>query len=366
MHQDIEKLLDIAKEKGSITEKQREIILNKAQQLGEDVSEVEFILEDIPLKKDMVEKTKRCPHCGNMMAGNELKCPDCGYEFQNIEANKSIKELFALLNEIDGNNSQSEMISSLTGGDIKRLRKKKTIIENFPIPNTKENLVEFITSLQPKAIDTSDKLALSYYKKYEECINKAKTLYPNDSVFAPILMEFENVKKVAKKTIRFKKLFSLKSGCLLYIALYIVFMIAFGIWALISNNRKSSENEVRENKFVELVNSGNIDEAKNIAKTDDNRKTIYDYYIANKDWNNAEKYAINNSWSERRNCQAYYEYMKTVVETLCEDGKKDEAIRFINTKVVYYMDYDNEDNAMHKHWNTNLVTKKLNHIVNNN
>ena len=51
MHQDIEKLINAAKAKGSITERQREIILNKAQQLGEDISEVEFILEDIAVNK---------------------------------------------------------------------------------------------------------------------------------------------------------------------------------------------------------------------------------------------------------------------------------------------------------------------------
>ena len=51
MHQDIEKLLNAAKEKGSMTERQREIILNKAQQLGEDMAEVEFMLEDIFVNK---------------------------------------------------------------------------------------------------------------------------------------------------------------------------------------------------------------------------------------------------------------------------------------------------------------------------
>ena len=45
MHPDIEKLISIAKENGDLTEKQREIILRKAEKLGEDVDEVELRLD---------------------------------------------------------------------------------------------------------------------------------------------------------------------------------------------------------------------------------------------------------------------------------------------------------------------------------
>ena len=49
MHPDIEKLLSIAKENGNLTEKQREIILRKAEKLGEDLDEVEMILESLSI-----------------------------------------------------------------------------------------------------------------------------------------------------------------------------------------------------------------------------------------------------------------------------------------------------------------------------
>ena len=47
MHSDIEKLINIAREGGELTEKQKEIILRKAEELGEDVDETEMILESI-------------------------------------------------------------------------------------------------------------------------------------------------------------------------------------------------------------------------------------------------------------------------------------------------------------------------------
>lgn len=49
MHAEIEKLLHLAKEKGGITEHQRQLIVSKAKQLGEDMVDVEFFLENIPI-----------------------------------------------------------------------------------------------------------------------------------------------------------------------------------------------------------------------------------------------------------------------------------------------------------------------------
>ena len=96
MHQDIERLLNAAKEKGSITSKQREIIISKAKKLGEDIAEVEFVLEDIPLKKgeNDVTKSKRCPQCGAIVDDMALKCPDCGYAFKDeSDSNKAVRQI---------------------------------------------------------------------------------------------------------------------------------------------------------------------------------------------------------------------------------------------------------------------------------
>lgn len=53
MHPDIEKLINIAKESGELTDKQKEIILRKAEKLGEDPDEAELIL-DLTMKKNDV------------------------------------------------------------------------------------------------------------------------------------------------------------------------------------------------------------------------------------------------------------------------------------------------------------------------
>ena len=58
MHPEIEKLIAIAKDSGNLTERQREILLRKAEELGENVDEVEFVLEKIRLSLQQAKHLK--------------------------------------------------------------------------------------------------------------------------------------------------------------------------------------------------------------------------------------------------------------------------------------------------------------------
>ena len=52
MHTDVERLIAMAKSTGFITPRQHEMILGKARALGDDIVEVEFYLDDIPVKEE--------------------------------------------------------------------------------------------------------------------------------------------------------------------------------------------------------------------------------------------------------------------------------------------------------------------------
>lgn len=235
MYPDIEKLINAAKEKGSITTRQREIILAKAQQLNDDIAEVEFMLDDIPVKdlqqnvrqQPSVAPTatvnassikygdvKKCPSCGATVQSTQIRCPECGYEFENIEANSSISKLFEMLNDVDRN--------SLLG--FNATTKKKSIIQNFPVPNAKADIIEFIVALQPKAKNTNDSLTKSYFIKYEECLNKAKLLFPNDPMIEPLLADYETTSKHARKASgKLNKI--VKTIIYVWLAIFIISMI---------------------------------------------------------------------------------------------------------------------------------------------
>ncbi len=93
-------------------------------------------------------------------------------------------------------------IISKTGDDEVREQKIRNKIENFPVPNTKEDLFEFTVSSLSKIGDDSE-FRSSYEAKYLECISKAEILFPNDPLFIGVANKYKEVKKaIIKKYIR--------------------------------------------------------------------------------------------------------------------------------------------------------------------
>ena len=111
MHPEIEKLIQLAIADGEITEKERAVIMRKAEKLGEDIDEVEMILDgELALFRKTIEsennnKTnsnkegviKKCPSCGASVKSFATTCSECGHEFRKTEATSSVKNLFASL-----------------------------------------------------------------------------------------------------------------------------------------------------------------------------------------------------------------------------------------------------------------------------
>ena len=151
MHADIEKLINLAKEAGELTDKQREIILRKADALGEDRDEIEFVLETFAKKEPVksttsAHKLRKCPHCGATISGYSLTCPECGFSLSSESATSEnvrnyVQELQKLL--IDAENSVSARDQMLYG-DQKICQQKVNIITTFQLPYTTEALLEMM------------------------------------------------------------------------------------------------------------------------------------------------------------------------------------------------------------------------------
>jgi DNA-directed RNA polymerase subunit RPC12/RpoP len=173
MHPEIENLINMALADGEVTDKERAIILRKAESLGLDKDEIEMILDGkIALLRKEQNYTqqsissnsqkegglKKCPSCGSPVLSFQTNCSDCGHEFSNIEANASIHKLFKMIEEVenqrkdDGMNLLKEYFSEIMGGVGDKVNnRKKDIIRNFPIPNTKEDIIEFLSLALPNA-----------------------------------------------------------------------------------------------------------------------------------------------------------------------------------------------------------------------
>lgn len=192
----LEQLIDAALADGELTEKEKQILFKKAQEMGVDLDEFEMVLDArlVKLKKAEEEKAKssapksnklgdvkKCPNCGAIVQSYQGVCGECGYAFENIGANAVVSELSSLLRKT--NDPQK-----MTG-----------IIDTYPIPMDKGALIAFITWLRPQSFDFNNPLVESYSKKYDECISKARLAFSTDKDFLPFIEQYEKDKKDIKR-----------------------------------------------------------------------------------------------------------------------------------------------------------------------
>lgn len=99
----------------------------------------------------------QCPKCGGIIDALSVVCPYCGMVFEGRETNTStVKELILKLDEIDGENREFKtgfwsMVQKEAYGTDERaefqkekLKRKIALIRSYPIPNTIEQITEFM------------------------------------------------------------------------------------------------------------------------------------------------------------------------------------------------------------------------------
>ena len=214
---ELEQLINYALEDGVLTDKERSVLMRKAQAAGADLDEFEMILE---AKLHEVQKAaaaaasksnsnkygevRKCPNCGAQVKGGSAVCTECGYVFTNVSANSSAEKLQAKLDEFNRRQEQRAdsrgYLRTVFDSNTSRWKQKMEIISTFPVPNTREDLLEFLTMLQPLADATGshdgsnsdvEDMSYAYWLLYTNCINKAKLSFPNDNDFQYYFQTYE-------------------------------------------------------------------------------------------------------------------------------------------------------------------------------
>ena len=230
MHPEIENLIEMALADGEVTEKERAIILRKAKALGEDIDEVEMILD---AKLHLTQKSsysppltvtksnkhggiKKCPSCGETIVAMSTNCSLCGHEFSETQANSTLIKLLAIIEEINKPETNSKPLSTVgklvnDGLDLKKknILKSEAII-NFPIPTNKADVLEFLTYCVPKSKDNSidsfidpvSSISNAWKTKSEEVIMKCKIMFSSDHDFLDQLLVYE---KQQQRNSKFRK-----------------------------------------------------------------------------------------------------------------------------------------------------------------
>lgn len=236
-NEQIEALISAALADGVLTEKEKQILFKKAESMGIDLDEFEMVLDArlVELKKKEAQKAeqhqlemekakaaqksapksnkygdvRKCPACGAIVESFQTKCPECGYEFTNVEANHTTKLLLKKLEEIDADKSTKGLFqgaAKLLGNDTDTERKIQ-LIRTFPIPNTKEDLLEMISLSRANSKASADastteiKIASAWKEKNKQLMYKAQITLRDDPDFQYFLEELENEKQRQKRNI---------------------------------------------------------------------------------------------------------------------------------------------------------------------
>ena len=111
-------------------------------------------------KQEFVGTIKKCPQCGQVLESFQTRCPACGYEITGVDAANSVKRFFEAYQRETDKARQLELI------------------KNFPVPNTKEDILEFalLASQQVK----------SFAKSQSSRLNMTTAQYGERGVFGRI------------------------------------------------------------------------------------------------------------------------------------------------------------------------------------
>lgn len=201
--QELENLIQATLEDGVLEQYEKDALIKRAQAEGVDLTELEIYINSILQKRQREQENEKkaayakaeqkkkeelgpvCPKCGRQVTSMDLVC-ECGYEFTSKKALSSVQQFFEELKnptltdaELEscqfvvtesvkvgedekGNPRYREVpVKDKDGNVQKKIRqnaydqmiekKKKEIISSFPVPNTKEDIIEFLSMSVPFA-----------------------------------------------------------------------------------------------------------------------------------------------------------------------------------------------------------------------
>ena len=215
---------------GVLTDKERQVILNKAEKMGLDRDEIDLYLDAEVQKIDQQtdaavrkQKGKTCPFCGGSVPQLTDKCPHCG---ENItpEASKELQEIF--------DNLEEALVDFKSGKDI---AKSKATVERF--------------------------------------MRKAKMYYGNNPKIQKLLEEVEmesaKAEKVAKANARTNTLVRVLTYNKILTICIVVAVLGLLTWVLWPVNIHSNANACKL-AIADALKAGNPDEAAELYKNFDN------------------------------------------------------------------------------------------------
>lgn len=167
-------------------------------------------------------KIYKCPNCGEVLNSFISNCPSCRFELRGTKVTSAVKEFASKLEAIEARREyvkplgvymQAAMLQHISKTDEQKI----SLIKNFSVPNTKEDILEFLI-LATSNVDmdiystimrtpTAGEKALTeaWNAKIKQVFAKAKNTFSTDSDFMKIQVLFDScnadIKKHKKKKV---------------------------------------------------------------------------------------------------------------------------------------------------------------------
>lgn len=228
-------------------------------------------------------KIHKCPNCGEVLDSFIANCPACGYELRDSKNSSAVEELSRKLEEIEEKRDRSKVSTKILGafnlsdGLTKTDEQKISLIRNFPIPNTKEDLYEFLilskSNIEIDAYENtqikSARLAVSdaWKAKFEQAYQKAKLLFKNDDRMIEINKMNEEINKSIKNAKgKIWKILGIGYGSLF--AIIIISLIIVAATGGFSSDKSKNNNTNSEDIAIVENNDTSKDETNNKSKNE--------------------------------------------------------------------------------------------------
>ena len=229
-------------------------------------------------------KTYTCPRCGEIINSFELNCPACGYELRGSKASSAVREFALKLEAIELRREYEKprgILSTIaSSGHISKTDEQKiSLIRSFSVPNTKEDIFEFMilasSNIDAKLYGITNysimtvsqrEVSDAWYAKFEQAYEKAKISLGNTE-------DFSRITDIYKKTHKRIQREKLKQPTI-FISMLGVLMIMLLLNALLPESSPESKIDARNhhlNYVVEQIEDdishGRFTDARNKAYT---------------------------------------------------------------------------------------------------
>ncbi len=218
-----------------------------------------------PPQQEYAGKIYKCPNCGEILKSFEINCPACGFELRDVRSTSAVREFALKLEAIESRResdkskrffSNSNSFDSISKTDEQKIN----LIKSFAIPNSKEDMLEFMilatSNINPDVYSTmyhvSSKTELelnsAWIAKAQQVYEKAKQSHSEDDTFSKIQSIYDKCFQQVDKEKKHGKNFTI--FCFLLPLLLIAGSFILSSIAAPIQNKK--ENERLENIIVEV------------------------------------------------------------------------------------------------------------------